>query len=122
MGSVWTNLCLAQERVQHLPQDRLQPGRDHVKGNVVAEAELVEALEVRVHLQVVLQDLEAVVEGDVQRAPHVLRDLPERSLSRLDLLVEELPLLGAAAVVVEEDVARVLHKDGAVKVLSQPLC
>lgn len=71
-----------------------------------------------VHLELGFHDLEAVVEGDVEGSPHLFRHVPEGPLARLDLLVEHLALVGTAPVVIEEDVTRVLHEDGAIEVLT----
>lgn len=63
---------LAQERVQHSPQHGLEARRDHVEGDLVRDAELVELLEGRVDLQRLLHHPEAVLEGHVERPPHFL--------------------------------------------------
>lgn len=111
-----TYLLLAQEGVQHAAQDRLETGADHVEGEAILDAVLVELAESRVDLEGLFHDDEAIVKGDTQRSPHLLGDLTERPLAHLDLLIELLTSLNTAAVVVEEDVACVLHEDRAVEV------
>lgn len=111
-----TYLLLTQEGIQHPAQDRLETRADHVEGEAVLDAVLVELVEARVDLEGLFHDDEAIVKGDMQRSPHLLGDLTERPLAHLDLLIELLTSLSTAAVVVEEDVARVLHEDRAVEV------
>lgn len=76
----------------------------------------MEVAERRVELKMPLHDLEAVIKGHIEGSPHLLGDVAEAPLACLDLLVQELSLLGAAAVVVEEDVPRVLEAYRLVKV------
>ena len=76
----------------------------------------MELLKVDVNLEIPLHDLEAIVKGHIERTPHLLGHVAEGPLARLDLLVQKLALLAAAAVVVKQDVAGVLHEDGAIEV------
>lgn len=63
-----------------------------------------------------LHHLKAILERHVEAAPHLLRHIAEATLARLDLLVEDVPPLGAAAVLVKQQVACVLQCNGAIKV------
>jgi hypothetical protein len=90
-----------QEVIQDLAQDWFEASRDDVEGNVVLDAVVVEITEMHVKLEFFPHDLEAIFERDVERAPHLLRDVPERSLACLDLFIEYLPLIGSTAMLVE---------------------
>lgn len=116
LGFVKTYLLLAKEGIQNPAQNGLQTGADHVEGESVFNAVLVEFTETRVDLESLLHNREAVVEGDVQGSPHLLGDVAEGPLAGLDLFIELVAGFLAAAVVVEEDVACVLHEDGAIEV------
>lgn len=111
-----TYLLFTQEGIQNTTQDRLQSRADHIEREPIVHAVLVELAETRVDLESLLHDDEAVVERDVQGAPHLLGNVAEGSLAGFDLLVEFVAGFGAAAVGVEEDVAGVLHEDCAVEV------
>ncbi len=109
-------IFLAQERVKDFPEDGLQAGGDDVEGDVVREAVFVESLEVGVDLEGLLHHFEAVFEGDIEGSPHLFRNFAEGAFAGLDLLIEDLAALGAAAVGIEEDVTSVLHEDCAIEV------
>lgn len=108
---LFTNKC-----IQHLPQNWLQPSADDVEGNVVRDAEPVKLPESGIDLERLFHDFEPVVKWDVQRPPHLFRDVAEGSLARTDLLVQQLAAFGAASMIVEEDMAGILHEDGAVEI------
>jgi len=56
-------------------------------------------------------------QGEVNEpTPHLLRDITERTLAGLDLLVEDFATLRAATEEVEENVAGVLHENGAIEI------
>lgn len=114
--TITTYLLLTEKSIQHPPQNRLQPRADNVEREPMFDAVLVEFVEARVDLEGLLHDDEAVVEGDVQGSPHLLRGFAEGELAGLDLCVELVAGFGAAAVGVEEDVACILHEDCAVEV------
>lgn len=84
-----------EEGVQHPAQNRLQTRADDVELDIIGQAEIMELAEAGVDVELLLHDGEAVLEGHAQRPPHLLGDLPEGPLARLDLLVEQLAALFA---------------------------
>lgn len=56
----------ADEVVEHLSENGLQPSRDDVEGDAIIDTEFVELLEIRVDLQCGLHHLEPIVEGHIQ--------------------------------------------------------
>jgi hypothetical protein len=124
----------ADEVVEHLAQHELQSGADDVEGDGVVAAELVEHGEAAgvsdatvtltfssfcllwVHLENFLHHGEFVFKWHIGRRPELFRYVAKGALASVDLLVELVLLLYAAAKVVEEDVASVPHEDCAIEV------
>jgi hypothetical protein len=109
-------VLLAEEVIEDPAKNGLETGGDDVKGNAVVDAELVEGLEVDIDLECFLHHFEAVVEGHIERAPHLFRHIAERALATVDLVVEFLSSLCTAAEGIEEDVAGILHEDRSIEV------
>ena len=105
-----------EEVVEDRAEDRPETGGNDVEWNVVLDTELVKVLELRVNLKSTLHLVESVCERNIEGTPHLLGNIAEGSLARLDLLVEDLALFGTAAELVEKNVTSVLHEDCAVKV------
>lgn len=111
-----TYLFLTEECIQDPAEHRLQASADHMEREPIVDTVLVELWESLVHFKGLLHEREAIMEGDVERPPHISRGLAERPLTRLDLLLELVAAVGAASIGIDQDVACVLHADGAVKV------
>lgn len=105
-----------EEVVENAPQDWLKTGGDYVERDAIIDAEPVEGLEIGVDVQRRLHDFEAGLEWNIEGTPHLLGHLPERALAAVDLCIEYRAPFVAAAEVVKEDVAGILHEDRAVEV------
>lgn len=63
----------------------------------------MEFLKINIYFHRRLHYFEAIVEGYVQRAPHLFGDFLERAIAIFYLLVENMATLWTASVAIEED-------------------
>ena len=105
-----------EQGVEQGADDGLHAAAQDDDGDVVLAGPGVELLEARVELDILLEDVHALVEGRVDGVHHLLEGVAEVHAAVEDVLVSLDALLAAVAEVVGDVVIRVGGGDGAVEV------
>jgi hypothetical protein len=105
-----------EKSVQESSNDRLHATTEDDNRNVVLLCPIVELLEAGVELDVLEEDLDALVEGSLDAVKHLDKAIAEMHLSKENVLVKLATALNTEAKVVGHVVIRIGGSDGAVEV------
>ena len=99
-------LLFSQKMVQYATEDGLEASGDDVERYVIVDAKFVEGLKVRVDIECILHDREAIFKRDSERGIQFVRDFAEGALAGLHLLGKDSATVRSASEVVEQGYVR----------------